>query len=71
MVYLAADQGVIKECGTNADRACAGNQKFNGVFGTGDTTLADNGNSVIAAHLIDLVDLQQGDRFDGRTGQSA
>ncbi len=43
----------------------------NGVLGAGDAPLPDDGNAVVPRHLVHLVDLQQGHRFDRRPGQAA
>jgi len=71
VVDLAADQRVIEQRRADTDRAGAGNQKFNGIFGAGDAALADDGNAVRFADLVDLVDLEYGDGLDGGTGKAS
>lgn len=71
LVDLAEDQGIVKEGCADADGARAGNKKLQGIRGTGDTPLADDGNPMVAADLMYLMHLEQGDGFDGGSGESA
>jgi hypothetical protein len=66
-----ADERVVEERGADAYRCGAGDEEFNGVFGAGDAPLADHRDAVWLADLIDLVDLQHSDGFDGRPGKTS
>ena len=58
LVDLVADQRVIEQGGTDANGGGAGDQEFNGVIRAGYTALADDGDVVVFADLVDLVHLQ-------------
>ena len=71
MIDLRTDQRIIKQGGADAHGRGTGDQEFQGIFRCCDSSLSDDRDCVRPGYLIDLVDLQQGNRFDGGAGQSA
>jgi len=71
LVDLRAYERVIEQRRPYADRRSTGNQKFDGIICRGDAALPDDRHVVRAGNFVNLLRLQEGNRFDGRTGQAA
>ncbi len=66
LVHLAAHQWIIEQRSTHADSGGTCDEELDSILGGRYPTLANDGNVMCLAGLVDLVHLQQGDRFDGR-----
>ena len=68
LIDLAAYQRIVKQRRSDPDRASAGDEKLQSIFGAAYPALTDDGDVVWFADLIYLMYLEQGHGFDGGPG---
>lgn len=64
-VYFVTDMRVIEKSSTDAYRRGTGDDELQRILGGTYTTLPDNWNIVLSSHFVNLLNFEQGNRFNG------